>query len=180
MTRPLSAALLLLFAGAAAAQPLPTPTPAPTSTPTYLPTVPKAVADLRDAALRDDYAWDIVEGLTVEVGQRMGGTEAEARARQWAVAKLTAMGFSNVRVERFAMPVWTRGPEAAEILAPFPQRLAVAAFGNSASTPAQGITGEIVAFDSLPSSSRCSWLISSSRPTITRSISASREIERGR
>ena len=35
----------------------------------------------RDAALRDDYAWDIVEGLTVEVGQRMGGTEAEARAR---------------------------------------------------------------------------------------------------
>src|SRR5215212_1304597 len=149
MTRNLSAALLLLSATAVAAQPLPTPTPAPTSTPTYLPTVPKGVADLRDAALRDDYAWDIVEGLTVEVGQRMGGTEAEARARAWAVAKLKAMGFSNVRVERFAMPVWTRGAEAAEILAPFPQKLAVTAFGNSASTPAQGVVREIVAFDSL-------------------------------
>ena len=149
MTKTLSAALLLLFATPVAAQPLPTPTPAPTSTPTYLPTVPKAIAELRDAALRDDYAWDIVEGLTVEVGQRLGGTEAEARARVWAVAKLKAMGFSNVRVERFAMPVWTRGAEAAEILAPFPQKLAVTAFGNSASTPAQGVVGEIVAFDSL-------------------------------
>src|SRR5687768_2501822 len=103
MTRTLSAALLLLSAGVAAAQPLPTPTPAPSGTPRYLPTVPRAVADLRDAALRDDYAWDIVEGLTVEVGQRMGGTEAEARAREWSVAKLKALGFSNVRVERFAM-----------------------------------------------------------------------------
>src|ERR671912_325999 len=140
---------MLLFAGAAAAQPLPTPTPAPAGTPTYLPTVPKGIADLRDAALRDDYAWDIVEGLTVEVGQRMGGTEAEARARAWAVAKLKAMGFSNVRIERFAMPVWTRGPEGADILAPFPQKLAVTAFGNSASTPAQGVIGEIIAFDSL-------------------------------
>jgi hypothetical protein len=148
MKRALPAALLL-FASTAAAQPLPTPTPAPTSTPTYLPTVSKGVADLRDAALKDDYAWDIVEGLTVEVGQRMGGTEAEARARAWAVARLKAMGFANVRVERFAMPVWTRGAEAAEILAPFPQKLAVTAFGNSASTPAQGVVGEIVAFDSL-------------------------------
>ena len=149
MKRLISAALLLASAGALTAQPLPTPTPAPNSTPTYLPTVPRAIAAIRDSALQDDYAWDIVEGLTVEVGQRMGGTEAEARARAWAVAKLTAMGFSNVRVERFAMPVWTRGPEGAEILAPFPQKLAVTAFGNSASTPPQGIAGEIVGFDSV-------------------------------
>jgi carboxypeptidase Q len=149
MTRTLSAALLLLSATALAAQPLPTPTPAPTSKPTYLPTVPRGIAALRDAALRDDYAWDIVEGLTVEVGPRMGGSEAEARARNWAVAKLKALGFSNVRVERFAMPVWSRGAEAAQILAPFPQKLAVTAFGNSASTPPQGIVGQIVAFDSL-------------------------------
>ena len=107
------------------------------------------VAELRDSALADDYAWDIVEGLTTEVGQRLAGTEAEARARDWAVARLKALGFSNVRVEPFAMPVWTRGAEAAEILAPFPQRLVVAALGNSASTPPEGITAEVVGFDSL-------------------------------
>jgi len=145
----LLASLFLAPAAPLAAQALPTPTPAPSSPPLYLPTVPADVAALRDTALKDDYAWDIVEGLTTEVGQRMGGTAAEARARDWAVAKLKALGFSNVRVERFAMPVWTRGAESAEILAPFPQKLALTAFGRSASTPAEGIVGQVVGFDSL-------------------------------
>jgi hypothetical protein len=117
--------------------------------PTAAQTVPAQVAQLRDSALKDDYAWDITEGLTTEVGQRLAGTEAEARARAWAVAKLKAMGFSNVRVETFDMPVWTRGAESAEILAPFPQKLVVAALGNSASTGSEGITGEVVGFDTL-------------------------------
>jgi len=113
------------------------------------PLTPIEVGALRDTALKDDYAWDIVEGLTTEVGQRLAGTEAEARGRVWAVAKLKAMGFANVRVEPFDMPVWTRGPEGAEIIAPFPQKLAIAALGNSGTTPPAGITGEIVHFDSV-------------------------------
>jgi carboxypeptidase Q len=149
MTRTLLATLLLACATPIGAQPLPTPTPAPSGPPLYLPTVPAPVAALRHHALKDDYAWDIVEGLTTEVGQRMGGTEAEARARVWAVAKLKALGFSNVRVERFAMPVWTRGAESAEIVAPFPQKLALTAFGRSASTPAEGIVGQVIGFDSM-------------------------------
>jgi hypothetical protein len=112
-------------------------------------TVPQQVSDLRDDAFKDDHAWNIVDGLTTEVGQRMAGTEAEARARDWAVRKLKAMGFSNVRVEPFDMPVWTRGREAAEILGPFPQKLVVTALGNSASTSPEGITGEIVGFNSM-------------------------------
>ena len=43
------------------------------------------IAALRDDALANDhYAWDVVEGLTTEVGQRLAATEAEARARDWA------------------------------------------------------------------------------------------------
>ena len=103
---------------------------------------------LRDEALKDDYAWDIVEGLTTEVGPRLAGTPAEARARRWAVAKLFAMGFSNVRVEHFDMPVWVRGAERAEVLSPFPQPLAITALGNSGATPPEGITAEVVGFDS--------------------------------
>ena len=110
---------------------------------------PDRIAALRDAALADTYAWDITEGLTTEVGQRLAGTEAEARARDWAVRKLTAMGFANARVEPFDIPVWVRGAESAEILAPFPQKMIVAALGNSASTGPGGITGEIIAFDSV-------------------------------
>jgi hypothetical protein len=107
------------------------------------------VAALRDAALKDDYAWDITEGLTTEVGQRKAGTEAEARARTWAVAKLKAMGFANVRVDEFPVPNQIRGTESAEILSPFPQQLVVNALGNSASTGPAGVTGEIVGFDNV-------------------------------
>ena len=114
------------------------------------PLVDPKVAALRDAALAGDhYAWDITEGLTTEVGPRLAGTEAEARARDWAVKKLTAMGFANVRIEPFDLPVWTRGRESAEVLSPFPQPLVVAAFGNSASTGPEGVSGDIVAFDSV-------------------------------
>ncbi|MEA2831634.1 MAG: carboxypeptidase [Bradyrhizobium sp.] len=116
---------------------------------------PPVVADPRIASLRDNahandhYARDIVEWLTTEVGQRLAATEAEARARDWAVRRLKAMGFANVHVEPFDMPVWTRGAESVEIVSPFPQKLAVAALGYSASTSPAGITGEIVYFDSV-------------------------------
>ena len=140
MNRPLLAALLLFTAAPAMAQQSVTKMP------------PPVVEDPRVAALRDDalandhYAWDVVEGLTTEVGQRLAATEAEARARDWAVKRLTAMGFANVHVEPFTMPVWTRGAESAEILAPFPQKLAIAALGYSGSTGPEGITGQIVYF----------------------------------
>ena len=105
---------------------------------------------LRDSALSGDrLAWDILEGLTTEVGPRLAGTEAEQRARDWAVAKLTALGFSNVHVEPFEMPVWVRGEERAEILAPFPQPLVVTALGNSGATSTRGLEAEVIGFDSV-------------------------------
>lgn len=106
-------------------------------------------AKLRDAALKDDVAYDITEGLTTEIGPRLAGTDAEARARAWAVVKLKALGFRNVRIETYQMPVWVRGEETAEIVAPFPQKLRLTALGNSGATPPEGLTGEIVYFPTL-------------------------------
>ncbi|APR53278.1 peptidase M28 family protein [Sphingomonas koreensis] len=103
-------------------------------------------AALRDAALKDEIAWDITEGLTTEIGPRLAGTEAEARARAWSVKKLAALGFSNVRNEPFRMKTWIRGEETLEVLAPFPQPLRLTALGNSGATPATGLRGEIVYF----------------------------------
>lgn len=137
MNRALAYALLIAAASPAYAQNAPQPNPP----------VDPAVASLRDAALNDQYAWDIAEGLTTEIGPRLAGTPSEARARDWAVAKLRSLGFSNVHVEPFSITSWTRGPESAEIVAPFPQPLVVAALGNSASTGPGGITGEVVGFD---------------------------------
>lgn len=125
-----------------AAQNTPAPLPAPVL-------VDPRVAALRDRALTDQYAWQVVEGLTTEVGQRLAATEAEERARIWAVARLATLGFSNVRIEPFTMPVWTRGAESAEIISPFPQKLAITALGYSGSSGPAGVTGEVIAFDSV-------------------------------
>jgi Zn-dependent M28 family amino/carboxypeptidase len=109
-----------------------------------------SVASIRDKALQSDsFAYDIVEGLTTEIGPRQGGTEAEARARTWSVNKLKALGFDNVRIEEYQMPTWVRGEETASIVAPFPQKLAIAALGNSGSTGDAGLEAEIVYFPTI-------------------------------
>ncbi|MCJ8189893.1 M20/M25/M40 family metallo-hydrolase [Sphingomicrobium aestuariivivum] len=97
-------------------------------------------------AMQDDTAWEILRDLTTEVGPRLGGTPAEARARAWAVEQLTALGFANVRVEDYMMPTWVRGHERAHILAPFPQELVLTALGNSGATPPEGLTAEVVGY----------------------------------
>ena len=108
------------------------------------------IAALRDDALEHDrYAWEITEGLTTEVGQRLAGSEAEARARRWAVAKLRALGFQNIRVDEFPVENTLRGRESAEILAPFPQSMAVTALGNSGLTGPEGVSGQVVGFGSI-------------------------------
>jgi Zn-dependent M28 family amino/carboxypeptidase len=103
-------------------------------------------AKLRDAALTSPIAYDVVESLTTEIGPRVAGSPAEARARDWAVAKMKAMGFQNVRVEPFEIPAWERGIETAEIVSPFPQPLVITALGRSGATRADGIEAEIVQF----------------------------------
>ena len=139
MTRLALALLALASSTALPAQRTAPPTPAP---------VDPKVAALRDAALKDDLAYDIVEGLTTEVGQRLAATDAEARARTWGVAKLKALGFKNVHVETYQMPVWLRGEETAEVVAPVPQKLKLVALGNSGATPAAGLTAPVAVFRS--------------------------------
>lgn len=106
-------------------------------------------APVQDALDHDSVALDIVEGLTTEIGPRQAATEAEARARIWASAKLKSLGFANVRIEEYQMPTWVRGEEQAWITAPFPHKLAITALGNSAATPAEGLEAEVVYFASL-------------------------------
>ncbi len=110
---------------------------------------PADSARIGQTALSDEVAWDFTEGLTTEVGARPAGTPQEARGRDWAVAKLKALGFSNVRAEAYTMPVWLRGRDEARIIAPFPQNLVLAALGNSGTTPDTGIEGDIVYFPTI-------------------------------
>jgi hypothetical protein len=105
-------------------------------------------ADL--ALASDELAYAFIEGLTTEVGPRQAGTEAEARARAWAVAWLKQHGFENIAIEPYMMDTWVPGDIArARVIAPFAQDLAVLPLGNSAATPAGGIEAEVGLFRSL-------------------------------
>lgn len=109
------------------------------------------VHGLSAKALESDLAYEITRSLTTEIGPRLGGTEQEARARDWAVAKLTALGFENVRVEPFDLDLWTRGHSVHEevaITAPFPQPLHAISLGGAASTAEEGLEAEVVFFSS--------------------------------
>ena len=88
-------------------------------------------AQLRERALADDTGWKVTESLTTEVGPRLPGSEADARAVAWAQAKFKELGFDRVWTEPVTFPRWVRRGERAEVLGPHAQPLAITALGGS-------------------------------------------------
>ncbi|MFK8052801.1 MAG: M28 family peptidase [Woeseiaceae bacterium] len=115
--------------------------------------IPESVRDtvnsLIDGGLNDDVGYTFVRDMTTEVGPRLAGSEAEARARDWASRQLTDLGFSNIHVEPFEIPYWSRRIDRARIVSPAPQALVITALGGSTSTPKGGVEAEIVRFDDM-------------------------------
>ncbi|WP_339741038.1 M20/M25/M40 family metallo-hydrolase [uncultured Maricaulis sp.] len=98
-------------------------------------------------ALESDLAWSIVESLTTEVGPRMAGSEAEARARAWGEALGQSLGFDRVTVEPFTMPFWDRGELEISMTSPYTQALHGSALGGSGASPRSGaIESDVVYF----------------------------------
>jgi len=110
--------------------------------------IPATAVTAQTATPAKTPAWEIVFGLTTEIGPRLAGSEAEARARDWAKAKLTALGFGKVAIEPFPIRGYVRGEDKARLLAPYPQPLAITALGYSGATPDKGIEGDLVYFAS--------------------------------
>jgi carboxypeptidase Q len=103
---------------------------------------------LRDSALISDIGYDFVRDLTTEIGPRLVGSAADKRAVDWAVARLKAMGFDDIRTQAFEADGWIRGRETADLTAPYPQKLVVTSLGGSVATPPQGIEAELAVFRS--------------------------------
>lgn len=103
-------------------------------------------ANLRDAVLQDTTAWQVTESLTTEVGPRLAGSEADARAVEWARAKFKALGYDKVWTEPVTFPKWVRRSEAAQVLGAHAQPLRVAALGGSAGGT---VEAEVVRFADL-------------------------------
>lgn len=99
--------------------------------------------------LDNDLAYQLTESLTVEVGQRLAGSEADARAVAWAEKKFKQLGYDKVWTEPFTMQYWQRGHASLSVGAPFHQSLVVTALGGSIGTPFDGINAQVAMFDSL-------------------------------
>ena len=103
-------------------------------------------AELREQALKDDTGWKVVESLTTEIGPRIAGSEADARAVAWAVAKFKSLGFDKVWTEPVTFPKWERRSEHAEVIGKHAQPLAITALGGS---PGGTVEADVVRFADL-------------------------------
>jgi Zn-dependent M28 family amino/carboxypeptidase len=107
------------------------------------------LTSIRDAALADDYAFKQVAHLTENIGPRPSGSAQAEQASRYVADELKKLGL-EVRLEEVKVPHWVRGTETAELVE-FPgqtpktaQKIVVTALGGSTSTPAEGLTADVV------------------------------------
>ncbi|WP_337245885.1 M28 family peptidase [Luteimonas sp. gir] len=105
-----------------------------------------AAAQLRERALQDGTAYRLIESLTTQIGPRLPGSEADARAVEWAKARFAELGYDRVWTEPVTFPKWERRSERAAVVGAHAQPLVLTALGGS---PGGEVSAQIVRFDSL-------------------------------
>jgi carboxypeptidase Q len=143
MKRKLSATTFLLALAALTASASPKETIAPKG-PEEDGTKP-ALARIAGEAAMDSHAFQYLTELSDNIGARITGSPAAAKAVDWGVAKMKAIGLQNVRAEKWTMwKGWDRGHADAELLEPIRHKLNVDAMGWTGSTPAAGVEAQVV------------------------------------
>jgi|GEM_PF-5699 len=100
--------------------------------------------ELRQRALAESRAYELLAALTSEVGPRPAGSANDRRAVAWAQDKLVELGFSNVRAEGVFVPCWQRGDASGAITSAPARQFDLVALGGSVATPAGGIEADVV------------------------------------
>jgi len=155
------AAILLsavLLTAAQAQNPPAQPAPRPFATPptasaadvaNFPPQLLDELSSIKTAALADDYAYHQLSHLTENIGPRPSGSLQAKAAVDYVAAELRQLGL-DVQLEEVKVPHWVRGAETAE-LTEFPgqaagttQKIVLTALGGSTSTPAEGVTADVV------------------------------------
>lgn len=103
-----------------------------------------AANTLRERALADNLAYELIESLTTEVGPRPAGSAGDKAAVAWAVREMQRIGLENVRTMEVTVPHWVRGEAQFAVLEPWPQRMPTLALGGSVGTTAEGLSAQAV------------------------------------
>src|SRR5271156_6186865 len=104
---------------------------------------------LRDAALTDPYALNVLRHLTDNIGPRLSGSPQAQAAVDYVAAEMHALG-ADVTLEKTTVPHWVRGAETGALTA-WPgaapgttQKIVLTALGGSVATEPDGLTAEVV------------------------------------
>lgn len=90
-------------------------------------------------------AYDDLEELSDYIGGRVTGSPQAAKAVEWGMQKMKAMGLENVHAEKWQISHgWTRGVAEAEVTAPIHRHLSIDAMGWVGSTKQGGEEAELV------------------------------------
>ena len=112
---------------------------------------------IREAALKDEWAYQRLADLCDKIGPRLSGTPSAEAAVVQVAAALRGAGLS-VTLQPARVPHWVRGEEQADIIdypgrpAGVTQHMHLTALGGSVATPSQGLTAPVLvvhSFDEL-------------------------------
>jgi carboxypeptidase Q len=103
-----------------------------------------AASTLRERALADSTAYQLVESLTTEVGPRPAGSPGDRAAVAWAQREMQRLGFANVHTVPATVPHWVRGEAEFSVLAPWPQTMPTLVLGGSVGTGSEGLEADAV------------------------------------
>ena len=105
-----------------------------------------ALTAIAGTAMMDPYAYTTLQELSDEIGGRVTGTTQDARAIEWGLARMRALGLQNVHKETWVLSRgWSRISAGAELTAPIQRRLHVSSLGWVGSTPKGGVEAKVVA-----------------------------------
>ena len=136
---------LCLVPGLALGASGPAPAPAAPASPAEDGTMP-ALTAIAGEGMMNTHAYDELEDLSDNIGGRVTGSPQAAKAIQWGLARMRAIGLSNVHAEKWQLSHgWTRISASAELTAPIQRQLSVDSMGWVGSTPAGGVDADLVA-----------------------------------
>jgi carboxypeptidase Q len=118
----------------------------------FPPLLLQQLSAIKAAALNDDYAYHQLAHLTENIGPRPTGSPQARAAAEYVAEELRHLGL-DVRLQPVTVPHWVRGAETAALVE-YPgmvpsttQKIVLSALGGSSSTPADGLTADVVTVD---------------------------------
>ena len=102
-------------------------------------------------ALEFKESYELLRGLSKDVGQRLSGSEGAKKAVLWSKEVMESYGFDTVYLQEVMVPHWERGEleEAYFYNGKNKINLSILGAGGTVSTPKEGITAEVVEVSSL-------------------------------